>query len=174
MRRGRRLGADLLRERQDGPPKVVVEIHHQPRVGTRDFLEARQQSLHIREVIDEVGEQNVVERFFRGEFEGIGELELEFGVALAREIKDRGAEIDAHSTRRPDRRQQIAEAAADLQHPPVRGNQKRVMPLEQLMIKAPAFAQTESGPAIVKRATVRHRPSCYRKDGPKARTNKVG
>ena len=74
----------------------------------------------------------------------------------AGKVDYRRAEIDADPSGRPGHRQQVADAATDLQYALVRGNQKRVMPLQQLMIAAFAFAKAQSGAAIVEGTAVGH------------------
>src|SRR2546428_2796869 len=92
-------------------------------------------------------------------------------MALTGEVDDRRAEINPHAVGRPRGGEQVADAATDLQDAPVRRNQKRVMPLQQLMIETLAFAEAQSSAAIIECTAIRHWPRCYNKSGQNSRVN---
>ena len=77
-------------------------------------------------------------------------------MALACQCDHRRAKIHAHAAGRLNRRQQVAEAAAHLQHPQSRRNPKGVLLPQQLLVVAAGFPHPQSRPLVVECAPVDH------------------
>ena len=151
------LEPELCRHVQHGPPEVVEEAHHQPRARVGYRLQPLEHRLHVRQVVHQIGQEDVIEFLGDGEFSRIGHLEIQFRMALAGQRDHRRAEVHAHAARRFDRRQQIAEAAAHLQHPQSRRHPEGIMLAQQLLVVAAGFPHPKRGPLVVKCTPVNHR-----------------
>ena len=81
----------------------------------RELMQATEQCLHVGQIINEVGQQNVIELFIARKLQCVGCVELQFRMTPARQVDDRRAEIHADAARRPDCSQKVAQTAAELQ-----------------------------------------------------------
>ena len=135
-----------------------------------EMVEAGEQCLHVGQIIHQIGQQDIIELFAGRKLLGFGFLKLQFRMTPARELDHGGTEIDARAACRLYRGQQVTQAAAQLQDAHPRGHHKGAVVPQQFVVIPLALAGTESGAAVVKRAAVSHRPSCYPKIRPMART----
>ncbi len=105
-------------------------------------LQTLQNSLHIRQVVDEIRENDVIELFAARKFSGVGDLEFELGMALAGEVDYRRAEIDAHAAGGFRGGEKVAEAAADFEHAQSGRDEEREIFAKQLLVITIVFPQT--------------------------------
>src|SRR5262249_2074156 len=96
--------------------------------------------------------------------EGVGDGKFELGMALPRQGEHGRTKIHSGAASRADGREEIAQPATDFQNPLSRWDQKRIMPLEQLMIVPLAFAEATIGAAIVEDPAVGHGPQLLPKN----------
>src|SRR3954453_17597769 len=115
-----------------------------------DLLQLFQHCLNVREVVDQIRKQDVIEFFLSGKFKGIGNLELKAGVAAAGELNHFRAEVDAHAPGGSKRGEQIAQAAADLKHAQTGRDEKSEMVSEKPLVIAIGFPRTERSPLVIK------------------------
>ena len=128
------LGPDGLRDGQHGAPEVVEKVYDQPRARMREPVQPGQQGLHVGQIIDQVGQENVVVLFLGGKLVSVGDTELQFRMTLARQVNDRRAEIDTDAAGGPDGGQKIAQAATEFQDAQTGRNQKAEVTFQQQMI----------------------------------------
>ena len=148
--------AKLFRAVKNGPPKIVEEIEDETGVGRGHRLQPFQNGLDIGQVIDEIGEEDVIEFFGAGKFGGVSDLEFELGMALAGKLDHRRAEIDAHAAGRFDGGEKIAEAATHFEDAQSGRDEKGEIFAKQLLVITIVFPRTGGGPLFVKRSAVNH------------------
>ena len=105
-----------LGQRDHGPPEEAVRADEHACARVRvagDGFEQPDQVVHVRH---EVAEDDVVERLPEVEVLTRACLQLELRMRRARCLDHLRAEVDADSARRLQRREQVAGAAADLEH----------------------------------------------------------
>ena len=112
--------------------------------------------LDIREIVYQVREEDVVERFGRGETLRVGKVKLQVGVPLTSQREHFLAKIDSHAACWFHRGQEVAQTAAQLKDPPAGRNEEGVIPLEELVIPTPTFARPFCGALIVEELAVHH------------------
>ncbi len=154
----RRLRANFFRAMENGTPKIVEKIQDQTRVGRGHRMQPLENALDIGQVVDEVGEEDVIKLFGAGKFGGVGDLKFKLGMALAGEVDYRRAEIDAHAAGRFERGEKIAQAAPHFQHAQSGRDEEREIIAQQLLVITIVFPGTGSGPLFIKRSTVNHSP----------------
>ena len=81
----------------------------------REPVQPGQQGLHVGQIIDQVGQENVVVLFLGGKLLSVGGMELQVRMTLTRQVNNRGAEIDTDAAGGPDGGQKIAQAATEFQ-----------------------------------------------------------
>ena len=80
-------------------------------------LQMPEHRLDVRQIVDQIREQEVIERLLRAKFARLRRVKLEPRVPSARLVDHALAEIDAHTRRGFHRGQEIPQAAAQLEHP---------------------------------------------------------
>ena len=125
-------------------------------MGRGGGLQPFQHRLDIRQIVDEVRENDVIEFFFREKFGGVGSVKFQAGMPRARQLNHRGTEINSHAMRGFDGGQQIADAAADFQHAQARRNEKGEIIPQELLIIAVSFPDSGGGALFIKRSAVNH------------------
>ena len=149
----RRLGlalAQLFGRLEQGLPEPVVETHHQPGAGMAKGLQPLQHPLHVMEGVEGVGQQDHIEglpfadRLRRDRF-GVGADHAQLRVAGPGRLGQLGIQLNAHAMGWFEPRQQVAEAAADLQHPQPRRHQQLVQPLQVVVVGPVALVEAEGG-----------------------------
>ena len=124
LQQGRRFHPHFFRRLQDRPPKVVEKINHQPRVRSRDRLQPLQHGLDVRQVVDEIGQNDVIELFGRRKLQRIRPLKFQLRVTLPGELDHFRAEIHPHTAARFHGCQQISQPAPDFEHAQSRWHEK--------------------------------------------------
>jgi len=124
-----------------------------------------QNRLDIRQVIYEVGKEDVVELFRRGEFRRVGDAELELRLPLACQFNHFRAEIHAYAACRFHRGQQVSQAATDLEDPLSSRNEESVIFTEETLIETAGLARSKRGTLVVERSAVNHRAKLVKENG---------
>ena len=95
--------------------------------------------LHIRQIVHQVRQQDVIKLLARRERLRARVDELEFRMPLPRLCHRRRAEIHPHAARRPHRREQIPQPATHLEHALARRHNVGKKAVHQPVIKPPAL-----------------------------------
>jgi hypothetical protein len=111
-----------LGEPQERLPEAAVAVDQHARAGVADRLQRLERRLHVGEVGDHVDEEDRVEGPPGSrEHLGVGDVALEepeppAAVALRRGADGGGRDVDAHPDRGPQGREEVAGAAAEVEH----------------------------------------------------------
>src|SRR5438105_4523928 len=89
-----RFKAHFFGEGEDGTPKGIVEIEDEASVLEGVALDMFEESLDVRHIVDEIGENDVIELFVALKLGRFEEVEFQLRMAPFGLIKDRRAEID--------------------------------------------------------------------------------
>ena len=112
-------------------------------------MQATEQCLHVGQIINEVGQQNVIELFIARKLQCVGCVELQFRMTPARQVDDRRAEIHADTARGADCGQEIAETATEFEDALIGRHQKAEVAFQQLMIVTLPLPDPKRGAAVV-------------------------
>ena len=126
--------------RMIGTPELAVGVDDDAAalVGhLRDVVEDRQQIVGEG---NEIREEDVVELLGSCEILGRSLNELELRMPVCRSLDHRAADVDADAPGRLDRRQQVARAAAELEHRGIPGDEEARKRLDETVIRAGAPA----------------------------------
>ncbi len=105
-----------LEHPQHRPPELAVRVDDDPRLAVGMAPDVGEQPDEVVDVRDEVGEDDVVERPVELDVLARPDLEAKLRMARPRGFDLAGADVDSHALRRRERGEQVAAAAADLEH----------------------------------------------------------
>ena len=118
------------------------------------FHHLLQKSLHVRQVIHQIGDNDVIEGLVRLPFGGLRNVELQIVMSFPSHLDHRQTEINPHASRRLDRRQQISQAAADFEHLHPGRNKEPGVIFNKSVIITSALLRTIGRALLVKRLAI--------------------
>jgi hypothetical protein len=160
-----RLPANGLREGENRFPEVVEDIQHEAGLRVRDGTQFLQDGLHIRQVVHQIRQDDVVEGFAAGEVERVSDAEFELRMALLGELDHRGAEVHPDAAGGLHGGEGVAEAAADFEHALAGRDEEGEVAVEQRVVGALRLLDAVRGALLVEVASAGHAASGYRKQG---------
>ena len=127
-------------------PEPVVETHHQPRARVAEGLKPLKHPLYVLQGVEGVGQQDHVKRLGLaqargGDRFGVGGHDAELRMPLLGDGRQLRIQLHPHAMAGLQLGQQVAQAAADLQHPQAWGHQQLVQPLQIGVVGAVAPAE---------------------------------
>src|SRR5206468_5879226 len=143
------LGAEALGKREQGAPETVLKIEDQPRPRGGIVLNAFEKGLHVRQIVNKVRKDDVIERLVAPERRRVGLVEFQFRVSFAGQRERRRAEIHPYAAGRLDGRQQVANAATQFEHALAGWDDEGKVFFEQAMVEAPGRALAPGGALFV-------------------------
>ena len=129
-----------------------MEREHQPRALVAHLAHTLEHQRDVLQLAHQVGGDDEVEGGAgNAERLGVGHLEREGRMVPLRDLHDLGRQVEAETSRRPQRGEQVAGAAAELQNRRVGGDDRPQRPLDVVVVEA-TFAIpriTRCGEAVV-------------------------